>query len=160
MPFDSRDFRSCLGRFATGVTVVTARTPLGEWEGITVNSFTSVSLEPPLILFCVDRATRSHDRFRMAENWYVTILSREQEDLSGRFAARGGDKWKGNGHAVDEDGVPYIPGGLARLRCVRHAVADGGDHSILIGRVTRLTKGAPAEPLLYFDGGYRGVTAG
>ncbi len=155
--FDSLDFRDALGRFATGVTVVTT---LDRWErprGITVNSFTSVSLEPPLVLFCLERTAQSAEAFSAAGHFAVNVLRREQEPLSVRFAGTAPDKWEGIAYERWSSGVPILSGCLANLECAREAIYEGGDHIILLGRVLDLRCEREGEPLLYYRGGYRGL---
>lgn len=150
-----RDFRDALARWPSGVTVVTARSESGP-VGMTVSSFSSLSLEPPLVLACLARDAGSHDALVEAPGFAVHILGREQEWLSVLFASANGEKLE----ALDEErgplGVPLLPFGVARLCCVRESRLDGGDHTILVGRVVR-TELADDEPLLYSDREYRGV---
>lgn len=149
------DFRAVLGRFATGVTVVTTRTAAGEPAGLTVNSFTSVSLDPPLILFCLDRAAGSFPAFESGEGFAVNILGAGQEQTSNRFADPQADRFVVDPTEVWESGAPILRDALAALDCAVHARHDGGDHMILVGRVLRLQVLAEGEPLLYWRGSYR-----
>ena len=157
MTIDSRALRNTLGCFATGVTVVTALTVARDPVGITVNSFNSVSLDPPLILFSVDRAGSSFATFRDAAHYVVNVLGEGQRDLSQRFAKPVPDKWNGVPHATWSSGAPVLEGCLANLECAREAVHEGGDHIILIGRVLKLTHAEGGRPLLYYRGAYRGL---
>jgi flavin reductase (DIM6/NTAB) family NADH-FMN oxidoreductase RutF len=148
-PATAARFRQALGRFVTGVTVVTAATPAGPM-GITVNSFTSVSLDPPLVLWCPARASRRFEYFTQATHFAVHVLGEEQRDLSRRFAS-GAGLFADLDPATTPEGVPVLPDPLARFDCARHATHDGGDHVIVLGRVLRgsLRDGAP----LVFSGG-------
>ncbi|WP_029006746.1 flavin reductase family protein [Azospirillum halopraeferens] len=155
MTIDSRAFRSALGTFATGIAVITAECPDGTPVGVTVNSFSSVSLDPPLVLFCLGRASRSFDLFVHGTAFAVNILAAEQQELSARFARRDDqDRWEGVGIERWETGAPILTGCLANLDCTREAVYDGGDHVILVGRVRRLASRDDGNPLLYVRGGY------
>jgi flavin reductase (DIM6/NTAB) family NADH-FMN oxidoreductase RutF len=165
MPVPPAAFRSALGAFATGVCVVTTRDASGNPAGVTVNSFTSVSLEPPLVLFCLDRRGSALARFGAAPAWAVHVLADGQEDLARRFARRSGeaaraDPWAGLAWAESEDGLPRLHGCLARLSCTAERVADGGDHAILIGRVSALDWQEEGRPLLYFRGRFEAASEG
>ncbi len=155
MSFTRTDFRNALGTFATGVTVVTTCDSQAQPIGVTINSFTSVSLEPPLILFCLGRAANSVQTFSTCPGFAVNVLTEHQEALSSRFATPdSGGRW--DGLAVDRSpmGFPILPDCLATLDCRIEARHDGGDHIILIGRVESLSIGVGAAPLLYFRGRY------
>lgn len=151
---EARSLRDALGRFATGVTVVTAMAGDGP-AGITVNSFTSVSLQPPLVLWCAARASSRHDLFVRAPAWSVHVLSAGQLDLCLRFS-RGGAGFEGLEEALTPEGVPALQGCAARFDCVPHACHDGGDHSILLGHVRRVTLAGPGHRPLVFAGGHFG----
>ena len=157
MTFDSLAFRRALGCFATGVTVVTTRDPSGRNRGITVNSFSSVSLEPPLILFCLDKATPSFGSFCEAGRFAVNVLRAEQHSLSVRFATAATDKWDGVEYDLWPGAIPVLRGCLASLACRREALHEGGDHVIIVGRVEQLVTAGPGEPLIYFQSSYRSV---
>ena len=157
MTFDSFAFRRALGSFATGVTVVTARDAAGANRGITVNSFSSVSLDPPLILFCLDKATPSFDSFRGAGRFAVNVLRAEQHALSIRFSTAAIDKWDGVAHDLWPGDLPVLSGCLANLACRREALYEGGDHVIIVGRVERLHTAGEGDPLVYFQSDYRTI---
>jgi flavin reductase (DIM6/NTAB) family NADH-FMN oxidoreductase RutF len=151
------DFRQTLGNFATGITIITCLGPKGP-VGITVNSFTSVSLEPPLILFCLGKSSKSYAAVSTAQYFNVNILSEEQESLSRHFSGAQAADWseitclKG-----PDDKPPLLAGCLAWLQCRRESVYQGGDHDILLGRVEALGQRRGAKPLLYFHGRYRSL---
>lgn len=151
--FDPTDFRRALGMFATGVTIVTARAADGTPVGITANSFNSVSLQPPMVLWSLARNARSLPVFETAEHWNVHILSNDQEALSNRFARAGEDKFAG----VDLDpaltAAPLLPGCSARFQCRTVFRYDGGDHVIFVGEVIGYDR-TDRPPLLYVTGGY------
>ena len=152
-PFTSRQLRDALGLFATGVTVVTARDEAGEPVGMTASSFNSVSLDPPLVLWSVGNAALSAPAFKAARRFAIHVLSSRQSALSNRFARSGSDKFGGLEWSEDGDGVPLLPGVAARFDCVTHALHEGGDHTIVVGRVIGLGA-ANLEPLVFAGGGY------
>lgn len=158
MSVDSRDFRKALGCFATGVTVVTTRNADGLAVGVTVNAFTSVSLDPPLVAFCLGRNSALYDVFAAAPHFVVNILSADQQGLSNHFASRQyqGD-WTDIAAAPAGNGVPALTGAVATIACDRENLLDGGDHVIVVGRVTELTTSEENLPLLYFRGRYAEV---
>ncbi|MBX6321957.1 MAG: flavin reductase family protein [Rhodospirillaceae bacterium] len=154
MSLDTRDFRRALGTFATGVTVVTSRGPGGEPLGVTANSFNSVSLDPPLVLFSLDRGAYSLKAFEAAGVFAINILSERQRHLSEGFARSRSDKWRNVAYEVWDTGAPILTDSLASFECLTHSTHDGGDHVIFVGRVQRLRYSEEGLPLLYFRGGY------
>jgi flavin reductase (DIM6/NTAB) family NADH-FMN oxidoreductase RutF len=152
MGVSKEEFRSALGRFASGVTVVTARRRDGELLGITVSAFTSVSLDPPLVLVCIDKRASLHDHLAEGASFAVNILSQDQELMSRRFASKDENRFNGTAYR-DSDGVPILDGALATLKCrVVHSY-PGGDHTIIVGEVES-TAIEDGKPLAYFRGGY------
>ncbi len=145
---DPATFRSALSNFATGVAVVTTLDKAGEKVGITVSSFNSVSLTPPLILWSVGKESFSYDVFAAAETFAVHILAANQQDLCDRFAQRGHNKFVGLDCSAGIDGVPVLPDFAACFECKTEHVYPGGDHKILVGRVHRFEE-RDAEPLIY-----------
>ena len=133
--FDARDFRRALGTFATGVTVVTSLTEEGEPFGFTANSFTSVSLEPPLVLVCLAKSAAGCAIFEAAGRFAINILADSQRDVSQVFASKGADKFGAVEWRTGLTGAPILAGVAAHLDCVTHETVDAGDHVILIGRV-------------------------
>jgi flavin reductase (DIM6/NTAB) family NADH-FMN oxidoreductase RutF len=154
MTFDSRTLRNALGCFATGVAVVTTIDADGLPTGVTVSSFTSVSLEPPLILFCLDNQNTSLKAFRSSGHFAVNVLRAEQRELSIRFANRCEDKWIGMDFERGTSGVPILKDCLAVLECRTVDIRDGGDHQICIGRVERVAYSKFGRPLLHYRGNY------
>lgn len=153
-----KDFREALARWASGVTVVTARDAHGP-VGMTAASFSSLSLEPPLVLVCVAHEAMSHDGLVGAEGFVVHVLGRDQQHLSERFAEVGSEKFAA---IEDERGpfdAPLLPLGVARIACARESLLRGGDHTILVGRVVATDLG-DAEPLVYCDRAYWGLADG
>lgn len=151
--FDPRDFRQALGRFATGVTIVTTRAADGSPVGITANSFNSVSMDPPMVLWSLARSARSLPAFAQATHWNVHILANDQEPLSSRFARTGEDKFAGVAFEDGPGGAPLIPGCSARFQCRTSFQYEGGDHIIFVGEVLDFDRSERA-PLLYVTGGY------
>jgi flavin reductase (DIM6/NTAB) family NADH-FMN oxidoreductase RutF len=150
---NARALRDALGRFATGITVITCDSALGPL-GITANSFASVSLDPPLVLWSPAKASKRYDAFVTAKRYAIHVMSAEQADICGGFASNGhafeGYDW----HACAQ-GVPLIAHCLSRFECTQEAVHDAGDHSIIVGRVTRVSTQA-ADPLMFYSGKYGG----
>ena len=152
--FDSAFFRTALGRYATGVTVVTTAGPDGAPIGLTVSSFNSVSLDPPLVLFSLHRRAFSLKAFEQSGHFAINVLRDSQKQLSNVFAKALVDKWSGVHYEVWETGSPILTDCLANLECATEATHDGGDHVIFIGRVTRMRRNDSGSPLLYYRGGY------
>jgi 3-hydroxy-9,10-secoandrosta-1,3,5(10)-triene-9,17-dione monooxygenase reductase component len=134
-PFDPREFRRALGAFTTGVTVVTARAADGTPVGVTANSFNSVSLSPPMILWSLARTSRSLAAFQSADHWVVHILAADQEALSNRFAKSGEDKFAGLATEIGVGAAPLLKDCACRLQCKTAFVKEGGDHVIFVGEV-------------------------
>lgn len=152
--FEAAHFRTVLGHFPTGVTVITAVGPDGP-VGLAVGSFTSVSLDPPLVAFCPDRRSTSWPSIRSAGVFCVNILSADQEDVCRVFASKGTDKFSGLGWTPTGSGSPRLHGVLAWIDCGVEMVHDAGDHEIVIGRVHELDVERQDEgPLVFFRGGY------
>lgn len=150
-PDTARDFRDALGQFATGVTVVTCQTAQGPL-GITANSFASVSLDPPLVLWSPARSSRRFAAFEAATHYAIHILGDHQTDICNGFVKDGFDFSNFDWHAGDND-VPLIHNCLARFECTRHAIHEGGDHAIIVGRVTAAAI-SDGTPLLFARGAY------
>ncbi|AHB77156.2 flavin reductase family protein [Pandoraea pnomenusa] len=149
---EARQFRRTLAMFATGVAVITSERADGSPIGITVASFNSVSLDPPLVLFSVDRRCLSLDDLRAARRYTVNVLDESQRETSNRFATARGNKWEGVSFAGE--GVGRLPGALAAFECESHAQHDGGDHVIFVGRVVRHAARHDGRPLIFFGGRY------
>lgn len=152
---DSRRFRTVLGRFATGVVAITAIDPeTGRPNGLAVNSFTSVSLEPPLVLFCVTHTSRTWPRLRTAGRLCVNVLAASQLDVCRRLAAPGGEKFGGLAWEPSPGGGPVLDGALAWLECSVEAEYVAGDHMIVVARVHHLDRRHDGDPLVFYQGGY------
>ncbi len=153
---DTQVFRAALGSFVTGVTIVTARDPDGRPVGLTVNSFNSVSLDPPLVLWSLALKSASLPSFREAKGWAVHVLAAGQEDMSARFARPGDDKFDDLALIDGPEGAPALPDYAARFGCEATFEYEGGDHAIFVGHVIDLQK-RDAEPLVYHGGRYSRV---
>ena len=152
---DPRRYREAAGQYMTGVTVVTTLEGAGRPSGLTVNSFTSVSLHPPLVLFCLGRDSANLPAFEAGNGFVVHVLGADQVDLSIRFAAKGVERFEGIEWTPGVDGLPVIGGVLATFQCRRREVHDGGDHLIYLGEVLRLDIAEDRGPALcYFRGRY------
>lgn len=152
---DPRTLRDALGCFATGVTVVTCLASDGEPAGLTVNSFTSVSLHPPLLLVCLHKMATSAAALTEASHFAVNVLQTGQQPASIRFSTRDEDRFGATPWSCGEAGAPILKDSLGVFECQRHAVHDGGDHHILIGEVVKASFDASLDPLLFFRGRYR-----
>jgi flavin reductase (DIM6/NTAB) family NADH-FMN oxidoreductase RutF len=153
MPIDEAAFKLAMSHFASGVTVVTTEHD-GKLFGMTVASFASLSLHPPLVLICIEKSVKTHDAIAAAGRFGVSILSSGQGEISSRFASRVDDKFSGIDVRRGSLGVPLIGGALTTMECSVYDQLPGGDHTIFIGEVVdaRTIEGAP---LLYFRSGYR-----
>jgi flavin reductase (DIM6/NTAB) family NADH-FMN oxidoreductase RutF len=157
MSFDVRAYRNALGCYPTGVTIVTAVGPRREVIGITANSFSSVSLDPPLVLFSLDRQALSLKAFLQTQHFAVNVLRAGQEALSNQFATARGEKWQGVEYITWDSGCPILKDALACFECkIRHTY-QGGDHVILVGEVLKVIAEPEGDPLLYFRGKYRKI---
>lgn len=154
---DSRDLRNALGRFATGIAVVTAIDPDGNPIGLTVNSFSAVSLEPALVLWCLDNSSHNLNAFRSASHHAINILSLEQQDLSNRFATWPADRFAGLHWQRGMGDAPVFPACCATFEVVNQTQHDAGDHTIFVGRVERFAETLDLDPLLFYAGQYRAL---
>jgi flavin reductase (DIM6/NTAB) family NADH-FMN oxidoreductase RutF len=150
---DPKELRRLMGQFATGVTIITTRDDTGRPYGLTANAFTSLSLDPPLVLICIDRKAETFSHFYTARAFVVNVLTEEQTELSARFAKSGGFKFEGLAFETNAAGVPILDGTLAHLECVLTETYEAGDHVIHVGRVENFAiRGG--RPLLFFQGRY------
>ena len=160
-PIDGREFRRVMGHYPTGVTVVTAACPDGP-EGMTIGSFASVSLDPPLVSFCPAHDSDSWIRMRDVDSFCVNVLGDDQADVSVTFASKAEDRFEGLSTRIEATGAPVIDGCLAWIDCRVHAIHTSGDHDIVVGRVVALgtaetgsVSGAGVGgPLVFLKGGY------
>lgn len=152
--FDAKALRQVYGQFPTGVTVITTRTADGEPIGFTASSFNSVSMDPPLILWSIDKCAYSLEAFQNCEYFAVHILSDKQIALSNRFAGRGEDKFSGLDYATGTGGSPLLAGALAQLQCKNWNIYEGGDHLIMVGEVIDFSLAESGRPLVFSQGSY------
>jgi 3-hydroxy-9,10-secoandrosta-1,3,5(10)-triene-9,17-dione monooxygenase reductase component len=150
---DQAKFRQVLGHFPTGVCVVTTSTGAGP-AGFAVGSFASVSLDPPLILFCASRQSSTLARIAAAGSFCVNVLAEDQEDVCRTFAGKSDDKFAGVGWRPSANHMPHLDGALAHIDCDVERTVDGGDHTVVFGAVTDLAVDHEGGPLLFFRGGY------
>ena len=155
MAFTPQALRRALGRFATGVTIMSIRDNTGAAFGVTVNSFVSVSLEPPLILWCLRRKASIHEVFQNNDLFAVNILNGEGEELSNRYAASGRIHLDKAGFTLSRRGIALMTPMLANLECQILRRDDGGDHTIILARVLDIHGGPGKDPLIFYEGGYR-----
>lgn len=150
--FSAHEFRASLGMFATGVTIVTARAPDGALIGLTANSFNSVSLAPPLVLWSLAHHAGSMAFFRNGSHYAINVLAADQQALAERFAARGVDRWAGVAFTEGGNGAPLLDGAAASFECFNRSQYIEGDHVIFVGEVERCTHRPGASPLLFHGG--------
>ncbi len=150
--FSREEFRAALGMFATGVTIVTARTATGQPVGLTANSFNSVSLSPPLVLWSLSKTAASMAVFSTGSHYAINILSNEQQELARRFATTGQDKFAGVDYAIGQAGAPLLDGAVAHFECFNRSRYEEGDHVIFVGEVERCSHHSGASPLLFHGG--------
>ena len=151
---DSRALRNAYGRFATGVTIVTALDPEGQPIGLTVNSFSAVSLQPPLVLWCLDNTSHNLEAFRHASHHAINVLAAVQTDLSNRFATWPVDRFAGLHWRAGVGGAPVLAGCCASFEVINESCHPGGDHSIFVGRVVNFSETPELAPLLFHAGNY------
>lgn len=159
-PTDARALRDALGRFVTGVTVVTSRTKTGKACGVTVNSFASLSLDPPLVLWSLSLTSSSHPAFDEATHFVVHVLADGQEGIARQFARSGIDRFAGLEFDVGPEGIPVLPGVAARFECRTLYRYWGGDHVIFVGRVDAFDQAPDRDPLVFFSGDMRQLAPG
>lgn len=157
MPVTSEEFRRACGRFATGITVATVLDAAGAPHGLTVNSFCSVSLEPPLILVSLGHAVAAIQHFRTSKHFGINVLEASQRPLSDHFARKGHDRFDGLQWSPGVTGVPLIPGVLAAIECSVYRIVPMGDHDLFIGEML-YSSIADGDPLLYFASSYKVLT--
>jgi 4-hydroxyphenylacetate 3-hydroxylase, reductase component len=154
---EAPQFRQLLGRFATGVTVLTNRTTGGEPIGMTANSLASVSLDPPLVLVSVEKRHDMHTAMEQGTHFVFNILAAEQEAVSRRFAASEPDRFRGVSYRENQHGIAILEGVVAHIECEKVNVVPGGDHTIFVGLVVGGDT-SDRRPLLYYRGGYAGLS--
>ena len=156
-PIGPLQLRRALGGFATGVTIITTVAPNGEFFGMTANSFSSASLNPPLVLFSLDKSADCYNAFEGADKFAINVLCAEQQEISTRFSTKDIDKWEGLKFTLGDLGCPLIEKSLCAFECKIHARYPGGDHAIYVGEVEgvhALEEARDRGPLLFFRGAY------
>jgi flavin reductase (DIM6/NTAB) family NADH-FMN oxidoreductase RutF len=156
MPIDKNQLRQVMGHFVTGVTIITTINKDGQMHGLTANAFTSVSLEPPLLLISVDKKAESYPAFEESKVFTVNILADEQETLSRKFAVSGGNKFEGVAYRSGANGAAILEGTLAHIECTLYAAYEGGDHSLYLGEIQEVEV-HEGKPLVFYRGGYRAL---
>jgi flavin reductase (DIM6/NTAB) family NADH-FMN oxidoreductase RutF len=151
-PFTPEEFRAALGQFTTGVTIVTARTPEGVLVGLTANSFNSVSLSPPLVLWSLARQSSSLPAFLSATHYAINVLAADQRLLAERFARKGIDRFEGVPWREGLTGAPVIPGAVAVFECAHRSHHDAGDHVIFVSQVAHCSRRVGVAPLVFHGG--------
>lgn len=152
--FSQTEFRAALGMFATGVTVVTARSSRGQLVGLTASSFNSVSLQPPLVLWSLSTRSASMAVFRAGSHYAINVLAADQHALALRFAAPGRERWEGVSWRLGVAGAPLIDGAAAHFECFNRSRYTEGDHVIFVGQVEHCDRQPGAAPLLFHDGAF------
>ncbi len=148
------EFRRACARYATGVSVATVSSPAGAPEGLTVNSFTSVSLDPPLVLVCIAKTATAYSSFRAAKSFVINVLREDQIDLSQHFASSQSDRFQNIAWHSGVQGAPVLEGVLAVLECAIHSSFEAGDHTVFVGQAER-AESHEGVPLLYYASAYR-----
>jgi flavin reductase (DIM6/NTAB) family NADH-FMN oxidoreductase RutF len=159
MNFSSREFRDALGCFATGICVVTAKPGQGDAFGITINSFASVSLEPPLVLWSLQNNSEMYEAFESCQRWAVNVLRSGQKGMSTQYAKRGDHLLEPTHFKMSGNGIPVMPAALVSFECELEARYPGGDHTILVARVLEMTQREQTSPLVFCSGSYRELAA-
>lgn len=157
MSFSPREFRDSLGAFTTGVCLVSTCDTKGEAHAITINSFASVSLEPPLVLWSLQRDAEAYELFESAERFVISVLTSAQEELSIHYSQHQGHWMREADYFVGENGAPVVRDALAVFECSLETTHDGGDHLIILGRVSRIDRSQQGDPLVFSAGEYRAL---
>jgi flavin reductase (DIM6/NTAB) family NADH-FMN oxidoreductase RutF len=155
MEFDTREFRNALGRFATGVCLITVVDEQGNARAMTANSFSSVSLEPPLVLWSLQNSSEVYSTFATPRYFAINVLAVDQEEHSNRYAKKGDHLIAPEHFSIGRSGTPIIADALVSFECELEATHEGGDHLIIVGRVLAMKQRDDGDPLLFYCGGYR-----
>lgn len=157
MTFSHHDFKQCLGKFPSGVTVVTTMKEGGTPLGATISSFCSVSLEPPMVLYCLDKKTYDFEHYTTAQHFAVNILSEKQTDISQKFSFEKESRWQEVEYHHEQTDAPLLKDVIAYLECKKEHCYDGGDHAIIVGRVVNLKVLSDEKPLVYYHSSYQSI---
>jgi len=155
MSIDTREMRNALGRFATGVCIISTVTNEGEALGLTANSFASVSLDPPLVLWSLQNDSEVFNRYSSTRYYAINFLAQQQQELSARYAKKGDHVLASSHFTPGKFGAPILNEAVASLECELHATHAGGDHVIIVGKVVNMQVYEGRNPLLFFAGTYR-----
>lgn len=155
MSIDGRELRNAMGRFATGVCLITTVTEEGVAMALTANSFSSVSLDPPLALWNLQDSSDVYDIFATPRHFAINVLALEQQELSNQYAKKGQHEIDAAHFSTGKHGAPIITGALVSFECELEATHPGGDHLIIVGRILDMMERPDGEPLLFYAGGYR-----
>jgi flavin reductase (DIM6/NTAB) family NADH-FMN oxidoreductase RutF len=158
MTHDPRELRNTLGQFATGVCLITVVDGAGRSLALTANSFSSVSLDPPLVLWSLQCNSEVYDAFVAPPCYAINVLARSQEGLSSRYAKKGDHVLDPSHYEAGDNGAPLVRDALAFFECSLETTHEGGDHTIIVGRVTRFSAAAKGDPLLFYGGSYRSLS--
>jgi flavin reductase (DIM6/NTAB) family NADH-FMN oxidoreductase RutF len=157
---DTREFRNTVGNFASGVTIITTKNEEEEkFVGLTVNAFSSLSLDPAQILFCIDKGSSSLPAVKKGNPFVVNILQEEQESVCRGFAKKGGDKFAGVDYSITEKGIPVLNDNLASIHCTVHEILEGGDHYIVVGDVSDFSYDETKKPLVFYRGKFESISS-
>jgi len=159
MSSDARELRDALGQFATGVCLITVLAPDGRSLAMTANSFSSVSLDPPLVLWSLQNNSDVFEEFATPEYFAINVLAADQLEQSNQYARKEQHELQAGHYDVGQTGAPLINGALVSFECEMHATHPAGDHLIIIGEVIDMQRSEPGDPLLFFSGGYRTISA-
>jgi len=157
MEIDARELRNALGRFATGVCVISTLNARDQAVGLTANSFSSVSLDPALVLWCLGNASDVYQTFSAPSKFAINVLSSEQEVHSALYAKKGDHVLDPRHFSPGENGAPVIRGALASFECDLYTTYEGGDHVIILGQIRNLISQPTGDPLLFYAGAYRAL---
>lgn len=158
MNLEARELRDALGRFATGVCLITVVTESGQALALTANSFSSVSLDPPLVLWSLQNSSDVYDVYASASQFAINVLALEQQDLSNLYARKGEHLLDPAHFTLGGNGAPIVSDALVTFECGQHATHEGGDHLIIVGEVQSIRARTDGNPLLFFGGAYRGLS--
>ncbi|MFC4022337.1 flavin reductase family protein [Oceanobacillus longus] len=154
---DAKEFRNVMGHFASGVTVITTKNE-DNFVGLTVNAFSSLSLDPAQILFCIDKGSTSLHAIKNDSPFVVNILQDQQESVCRGFARKGGDKFSGINYSLTNEGIPFLKDNLATIHCTVHEIYEGGDHFIVVGNVGDFSYDDTKNPLLFYGGKFSSIS--
>lgn len=154
---DTREFRNTMGNFASGVTIITTKDE-EKFVGLTVNAFSSLSLDPAQILFCIDKSSTSLPAIQKGKAFVVNMLQEQQESVCRNFAKKGGDKFADVDYSISEEGIPILKDNLVTVHCSVHEIYEGGDHFIIVGDVSDFSYDQTKNPLIFYRGKFESLS--